>query len=117
METPEARTLANILLEHHRFLRDHLKLTPDTVQPKHMLPYGELCTRAGMDYLTRGVGHFLPQVAQWCLSNGLPPLNAMAVNAQTKMPGDGYYAAAGSHLDWWNDVQACIACSKYPQQV
>jgi len=117
LETDEARMLANILLEHHRYLRGHLWLTPDTVQPKHMLPYGELCTRAGLGYLPLGLDHFLGQVAYWCQSKGLPPLNALAVNAQTKMPGDGYYAVAGSHLNWWSNVQACIACGKYPQQV
>ena len=46
-------------------------------------------------YLTHGVGHFLGQVAEWCQGNGLPPLNSLAVNAETKMPGDGYYTAAG----------------------
>ena len=117
METDEARMLANIVLEHHGYLRGHLWLTPDTVQPKHPLPYGEHWTRAGLGYLTHGVDHFFGQVAYWCQSNGLPLLNALAVNAQTKMPGDGYYAVAGSHLNWWSNVQACIACGKYPQQV
>jgi hypothetical protein len=118
METEEARALANVLLEHHRHLCQNLHLTPVSVAPQHMLPYGELCAKANLGYLTRTVGHFLGQVAEWCHENGLPPLNSLAVNEQTRMPGEGYDGAAGCSLaHWWNEVQACITCSTYPHRI
>ena len=118
MRTEEARRLANILLEHHRHLRTDLKLTPETVTPQHMLPHGELCARADLQFLTQTVGHFLGQVAEWCYEKRVPPLNSLAVNAATRVPGDGYDGAAGCSLaNWWNEVRACVACKKYPQQI
>jgi hypothetical protein len=118
MKSDEARILANVLLEHHRHLCTELKLTPDTVTPQHMLPYGELCSKAGLEYLTRSVGFFLAQVAEWCYERRLPPLNSLAVNADSKEPGHGYDEAAGCSLkNWWNEVRACIACRTYPRQI
>jgi hypothetical protein len=71
-----------------------------------------------MEYLTRTVGHFIGQVAEWCYQKGVPPLNSLAVNAVTQEPGDGYDGAAGCNLNnWWDQVRACIACKKYPQPI
>jgi hypothetical protein len=118
MKSEEARKLANILLEHHRYLRTDLTLTADTIAPKHMLPYGELCARAELEHLTRTVGYFLAQVAGWCWERQLPPLNSLAVNAVTKEPGGGYDEAVGCSLaNWWDEVRACVACEKYPRQI
>jgi hypothetical protein len=118
MKTDEARVLANILLEHHRYLRKDLKLTPDTLTPQHMLPYGELCARADLKYLTRTVGYFLAQVAEWCYERRFPPLNSLAVNAESREPGNGYDGAAGCSLEhWWDEVKACVACKSYPQEI
>ncbi len=83
-----------------------------------MLPYGELCTKANLDFLTRGVGPFLYQIAEWCADSGFPPLNSLAVNGTTKVPGEGYDTAPGcSEINWWNEVRACIACNKYPPMI
>lgn len=49
----------------------------------------ELCSRAGVAYLTHKVGHFLEQVAQWCGGNGWPPINALVVNYESRMLGGG----------------------------
>jgi len=118
METEEARVLANVLLAHHRHLRQDLHLTPDSVTPQHMLPYGELCAKANLQYLTRTVGHFLGQVAEWCHENGLPPLNSLAVNEQSKVPGSGYDGAVGCSLThWWDEVRKCVACKGYPHRI
>jgi hypothetical protein len=118
METEEAPGLANVLLDHHRHLRQDLQLTPDSVNPHHMLPYGELCAKAKLEYLTRTVGHFLGQVADWCHESGLPPLNSLAVNEHTRVPGDGYDSAVGCSLaHWWDEVRSCVACESYPHRI
>jgi hypothetical protein len=45
----------------------------------------------------------------------MPPLNSLAVNAQTGIPGASYDGAGGFHtVDWPRDVDACIRIGKYP---
>lgn len=33
---------------------------------------------------------FLGKIQEYCGENGLPPLQALVVNAKTRLPGDGY---------------------------
>ncbi len=63
--------------------------------------------------MTERVGHFPNELAAWCESRGLPPINSLAVNGQTGLPGVGYYIAAGCG-DWEKEIAECIACKKYP---
>jgi hypothetical protein len=54
------------------------------------MTYGELAERMG--YPDRRAGHMLSRqlgiVGQYCVSNGLPALNAVVVNQTTGVPGD-----------------------------
>ncbi len=112
---PETQQLAARLLQCHAAIK--AIRTPQTVTPKDLIPYGKLCSDVGLSYLTRGVGTFLGELAQWCYQQGLPPLNSLAINADEMKPGPGYDGAAGcSEITWWNEVQACVA-AQYPAQI
>jgi hypothetical protein len=110
----EAIALAKVLLAHHAALSKKKVRTP-----QDMFPYKKLCERAGLPWLERGVGKPLGEIAEWCHIHGWPPLNSLAVNSWTLEPGGGegggYDRAAGcSIVNWWNDVERCLACDDYP---
>ena len=112
---PETIQLAGRLLQCHAAIR--ATRTPATVTPKDLIPYGKLCDDVGLSFLTRGVGPFLGELAQWCYDHGLPPLNSLAINAEELKPGPGYDDAAGcSEITWWKEVQACVA-AQYPARI
>ncbi|WP_437317598.1 hypothetical protein [Sorangium sp. So ce385] len=82
---------------------------------RYLIGYALLCQRAGVPHLTRVVGHFLVEIAEWCRDNDYPPLNSLAVNEEKGMPGDGYDKAGGFlMIDWANDVQDCIRFTSFP---
>ena len=99
--------------------QEHLRTTKknDTVALRDLLPYKKLCERAEMPAATRIVGGFLGELAAWCKANDLPPLNSIAVNSESLIPGMGYDRAEGcSYNTWWEDVLACVR-TKYPQRI
>ncbi len=112
--SPEARALAQVLLDHHR----EVCRRPGEPLPSidsAVIPYGVLCERAGLSYLTHSVGPFLREIAVWCHENGWPPINSLAVNYATRMPGEGYDKAPGCSLPRWpEEVAACIDFLGYP---
>jgi hypothetical protein len=112
---PETQLLAAILLKCHAKIRS--RRTAETVKPADLIPYKQLCEQAGIPDITRVVGNFLGELALWCNANGLPPLNSLAINGKEFKPGPGYDGAVGcSEINWWNEVQACIA-SDYPPHI
>jgi hypothetical protein len=54
--------------------------------------YGELAGRLGLHH--RSAAWFLGVIQRYCRENNLPPLQALAVNARTKIPGGGYHGSA-----------------------
>ena len=121
--TPEASAIANELLKHHnRVCRAFEGLSPEDITDRmveqSVMFYGSLCERAGVPYLTHGVGRLLGEIAEWCEASGWPPLNSLAVNRATGMPGLGYDGAPGSDLlHWPEQVRQCIAFAGYPETV
>ncbi len=112
--SPVAKVLAQELLTHHAQVCRGSAGHPADVN-LCLITYGDLCERAGVPHLTRAVGNFLQEVAEWCEENGWPPINSLAVNGDTRMPGDGYDLAPGcSLLEWPGQAEACIAFSGYP---
>lgn len=112
--TPIARALTYALLEHHRDV-----CVPHTFRPpiidQCLITYGDLCERAGQSGIARSVGRFLQEVAEWCAQNGWPPLNSLAVNKDSRMPGDNYNVAPGcSLLGWPTEAAKCIEFGGYP---
>jgi hypothetical protein len=83
-----------------------------------IIAYGPLCELAGYPDIVRSVGRYLQETAEWCAEHGLPPLNALAVNGETRMPGESYDVAPGcSLLNWEAEVRACIDYPDYPDHV
>lgn len=118
--TGEARALANILLDHHRRICQPRALTRNYDVHECTITYGNLCEAASVPWLTHAVGPFLDEIAKWCHANGYPPLNSLAVNAGTRVPGEGYDGAGGgicSDLRWPQEVASCIAFTGYPRAV
>ena len=115
--SPVARAICQALLDHHRL---SCRTDDGGARPAEscLITYGDLCRQAGVPAVVRKVGHFLQEVAVWCQENGYPPLNSMAVNQDSRMPGDNYEVAPGcSLLDWPAQAQACIAFTGYPDRV
>ncbi|MCZ2153397.1 MAG: hypothetical protein LC114_05780 [Bryobacterales bacterium] len=121
--TAEATAIAKVLLRHHS---QHCgayegvipKSITDTTVAQCVIFYGSLCERAGVPFLTHGVGRFLGEIAEWCEENGWPPLNSLAVNRATGMPGVGYDGAPGSDLlHWPEQVRKCIVFDGYPETI
>lgn len=114
---PQSRALAQGLLDHLRHMRS-LKDTKWIRLEEWVIPYRELCERAGVPELTRCVGNFLVEIADWCTENSWPPLNSLAVNDESRMPGHGYDGAPGcSLLHWPDEAEACIRFENYPESV
>lgn len=70
-------------------LAAHVMQAPRRVARPPLITYGEVAERMGMD---RRAGHTLGRqlgiVANFCISNNLPPLNVIVVNQTSHMPGD-----------------------------
>jgi hypothetical protein len=112
--SPEAQKLAQALLDHHRKVSQPQSKASPSVEPC-LIAYGDLCGRAGLSHLKPNIGRFLREVAQWCHDNGWPPLNALAVNHDSRRPGHGYDSAPGCSLARWKDeATACIKFADYP---
>lgn len=58
------------------------------------LSYGELCRKIGLHH--RAARWFLGVIQTYCEDHGLPPLQALAVNKKTRVPGSGYVASGRS---------------------
>ena len=115
--SPEARALAQALLDHHKSIRRTLGGSTASIG-SCLISYGDLCERAGISHVKTTVGQFLREIAQWCQENNWPPLNALAVNHDTRRPGHGYDNAPGCSLrNWPNEAAACIEFENYPDLV
>lgn len=115
--SPEAQKLAQALLDHHRKVCHPHTQTSSNLE-SCLIVYADLCERAGLSCLKPNVGKFLREVAQWCHDNDWPPLNALAVNHDTRRPGRGYDSAPGCSREGWRDeVTACIDFTGYPDLI
>lgn len=112
-----ATALSEILFDHHRSATAlHPPGQKQFSIKKYLISYGELCERAGVPHLTRDVGTYLGEVADWCAARGWPAINSLAVQADSRMPGVGYDGAGDglcSLVNWEEEVTQCIRFSKY----
>jgi len=112
--SPIGQALCNTLLAHQRSVCRPTGIRPADV-PAYVITYSQLCHRAGFPEAVRSVGYLLRQVAQWCLENHWPPLNALAVSRDTGLPWIGYGETPGcSIMNWLDEAAACIAFTGYP---
>jgi hypothetical protein len=72
--------------------------------------YGELCLKLGLHH--RAAGWFLGVIQRYCQTEGLPPLQALAVNKSTRLPGSGYVGSTRTH----KAHQAALQKVYYPQK-
>lgn len=112
--TPTAIMITNALLAHHSSVCVPHTPTPPIIDAC-VITYRELCQQAGTPGLEQGVGPFLQEVAEWCAARGYPPINSLAVNGQTRVPGDSYDRAPGCSIHNWDaEVTASIVFAAYP---
>ena len=109
--------IASALLDHHATVCvPHTRRPPEIDQC--VITYGDLCTKAGVPGLVQGVGRYLQEIAEWCVDSGWPPINSLAVNSESRMPGDSYDEAPECNLMTWPDEAAnCISFAGYPPRV
>ena len=109
--------LANALLKHHATVCVLHTPRPPVID-RCLITYGELCIKAQVPGIEQGVGRYLQEVAEWCVGSGLPPINALAVNKDSRMPGDSYDAAPECNLITWEaEAINCIVFAGYPPTV
>jgi hypothetical protein len=112
--SPIARALTRVLLEHNGEVCVGHPFRPPIID-RCVIAYGDLCRRAGYPAIERNVGRYLQEVAVCCAERGWPPLNSLAVNQETHMPGDNYDVAPGcSLLGWPGEAERCITFGGYP---
>lgn len=117
---PVARALLVALLRHHRDVttRNPPQPTGKIVERVYTISYSNLCARAGVPDVQRVVGQFLGEIAEWSRDNGFPPLNSLAVNAGTGVPGEGYDGAGGFlGENWSEEVAQVVRFAGYPLTV
>lgn len=115
--SPVARALTDTLLAHHQHIcRSHTFRPPIT--DRCLITYGTLCRDAGYPGIQQGIGRYLQEVAEWCSTNEYPPLNSLAVNQDSRQPGDSYDLAPGCSInDWPAEADSCIVFESYPSRV
>lgn len=118
--TGEARAICQALLDHHRaVVARHPPGAGTQIKiDRYLIAYGDLCQNAAVSWLVRKVGPRLLEVAKWCRDQGYPPLNSLAVNATTRVPGDGYDGAGGfKGAEWPAEVESCVRWRDYPSTI
>jgi hypothetical protein len=110
---PESRRLLNALLRrHHAIINGNIDAS---VIDCCVVSYADLCEFAGLDRaLAHPSGNFLIEIHEWCIGRGLPPINALAVNEYTRIPGEGY---PNRDRCWATDVENVISCTEYPPEI
>jgi hypothetical protein len=114
--SPTSEAFAQVLINHHKQFcakpgSTHTVLESDI--EKYTITYGALCKEANAGAPV-GAGKFLCEIHNICEKNGLPPLNALAVNAKKKHPGDNY---PGGLQCWKQHVIECLATKSYPLEL
>jgi hypothetical protein len=119
---PLSYDLGNALLGRHRDLcskfTGNYSDVPESLVEEATISYRSLLQNIrAPESLAEGIGRYLEELAEWCESRKLPPINALAVNGQTRRPGAGYFLAPGCGANWNREVRECIACRSYPAEI
>jgi hypothetical protein len=114
-----AEALFQKLLDLFWLVKSNSKLYPFQLFPKgSLISYSTLCGQAGVPFMTHSSGGPLEEIAAYCEQHHWPPINALAVNHDSRYPGEGYFSAPGcSHtLDGWvEDVRTVLAFDRHPK--
>ena len=77
---------------------------------KGIITYGELCKKLSFEMNPRVIDRNLGDISFTCKENGLPPISALVVNKDERMPGAGFFAAycpekkGDDPLEVWMDI-------------
>lgn len=111
----ESVLLANELLAHHRRVVASKPPGKRVIHSNYTIPYGQLCQRAGVPHALANISFFLLEVAEWSAANNWPALNALAVNAESGIPGEGYDGAGGFKItEWPAELDRCVRFAGFP---
>lgn len=100
------------LLSHHQATCRQQPVPP--VVDACLITYGQLVERSRVPISPRSIGPYLADIAKHCADRGWPPLNALVVNQDTRMPGDSYSDAVGCSLTGWvTEAERCITFRGY----
>lgn len=113
---PRAVALGNVLVRHHRATAGVRRPGAAAAAPAScLLTYTDAAKLLGNANLRRNLSVRLREIAEWCGSNGHPPLNALVVNRKTGRPGHRYDGAGGFRLvHWGRDLARCVGWTTYP---
>lgn len=111
MMTKKAVRIGNELLKQQRQFKNVNQFTVE----QSIIFYNDLCKAVSTG--RKKIGRPLLEIAKYCQTKKLPPLNALAVSKQTHEPSKEYDRAGGFRLkNWCIDVRKCLACRKYPKR-
>lgn len=117
-DTELAEVLLQKLLDLLWLVKSDPAIQPFQLYPKGaLISYSTLCRQAGVPFMTHSAGGPLEQIAAYCEQNQWPPINALAVNQDSRYPGEGYFSAPGcSHTKegWVDDVNKVLAFEEFP---
>lgn len=109
----EALEICQALLDHHRSLRAAPRRPPFD---RCLIVYEELLALAGI--APRNLDACLDEIAEWCVQNDFPSIDALAVCGSTREPAVGYADGPGCVKDGWlEDAQRCLDFDYYPRLV
>lgn len=120
--TPLAEAIGDALLKHHKERCSSIMAPSEKVSEQAIedstIPYLVLLSKAQVvGFLNpMSVGKYLDELAAWSKEHKFPPINALAVNGETGIPGAGFDDAEGCS-NWPQQVRECIAYKKYPSTI
>lgn len=102
-----ARALYAELLSHHQAVC--IQHGCPVVIDACLITYDQLVERSCVPISPQSIGAFLWEIGAYCSDRGWPPLNALAVNRQTRMPLEWIGDALGfPRMEWSTEVERCI---------
>lgn len=82
-------------IDHQARARKAWPILVRAASTRSPMTYAELGSKIGVHY--RAAQYLLGVIQVYCAKNKLPPLQALAVNRQTGLPGSGYYGSGRTH--------------------
>lgn len=115
------------LLDHFWRARDaNVPWDIDQFPKGYAISYKKLIEASGVPLDPRNAGGPLFDVANFCKSEGWPPLHSLVVRGKEGLPGEGYFSTPGSEMKdftpeqryqkWAGYVRNCATSDKYPRK-
>jgi len=113
--TSEARALARVLVYHHSNLGLRAHGLTD-IDPDPFLITRRFMSASGRPFSYSDRRTFPTRSCSMVRGEWLAATKSLAVNRETRRPGEGYDNARGCNLvEWHNDVIRCITYDRYPE--